>query len=117
MREYTGKVYIEKESKADRPDTATESGRFEGNPHGVKNVNQPQGPRVGNEGAHKAKRGNFLDAKAERQPLADMVVGAFDKRYSDAVKNGGEHEFPREGSIDENSQVKRFAAKKSQYRD
>ena len=37
------------------------------NPYAVENVNQPQGPRVGNEGAHTAKRGNFLDAKAERQ--------------------------------------------------
>jgi len=94
------KERILKKASADRKDMPTaEDHRFAGNPHGVENVNAPMGPRVGNEGAHKAKRGNFLDAKAERQPLADMVVGAFDKRYSEAVKNGGEHEFPREGKL------------------
>ena len=112
------KERILKKASADRKDMPTaEDHRFAGNPHGVENVNAPMGPRVGNEGAHKAKRGNFLDAKAERQPLADMVVGAFDKRYSEAVKNGGEHEFPREGQIEDNSQIKRFAARKSQYKD
>jgi len=92
-------------------------GRHSGNPHSVRNVNVPMGPRVGTEGAHKAKRGNFLDAKAERQPLADSVMSAFSKRESEMDRNGGEHEFPREGSIDENSQVRRFAARKSKYRD
>lgn len=87
------------------------------NPHSVKNVNQPQGPRVGNEGAHRAKRGNFLDAKAERAPLADQVMRAFAGREAELDKNGGEHEFPGEGGIDSNSQVKRFAARKNKYKD
>ena len=53
------------------------------NPHSVKNVNQPQGPRVGNEGAHTAKRGNFKAAKEERAPLADMIERAFALRGKD----------------------------------
>ena len=92
-------------------------GRFSGNPHAVDNVNAPMGPRTGNEGAHAAKRGNFLDAKAERQPLADSVTNAFSRRAAELEANPGEHEVAGEGSIDENSQVKRFAARKNRYRD
>jgi len=87
------------------------------NPHAVVNVNAPMGPRTGNEGAHAAKRGNFLDAKAERQPLADFVTNAFSRRAAELEANPGEHEVPGAGSIDENSQVKRFAARKNRYRD
>jgi hypothetical protein len=87
------------------------------NPHSVANVNQPQGPRVGNEGAHKAKRGNFLDAKAERAPLADQVMNAFSKREAELEANPGEHEVAESGGIDSNSQVKRFAARKNRYKD
>lgn len=50
------------------------------NPHAVSNVNQPQGPRVGNEGAHSAKRGAFKAQKEERAPLADFVERAFANR-------------------------------------
>jgi len=87
------------------------------NPYSVENVNQPQGPRVGNEGAHTAKRGNFLDAKAERQPLADQVMSAFAGRAAELERNPGEHEVPESGGIDSNSQIKRFAARKNKYRD
>lgn len=84
------------------------------NPHSVKNVNQPQGPRVGNEGAHKAKRGNFKSEKESRAPLADMVMSAFSKREDELDRNGGEFELPGEGGIDSNSQIKRFKARKAQ---
>jgi hypothetical protein len=50
------------------------------NPHARTNVNVPQGPRVGNEGAHSAKRGNFKAQKEERAPLADMIERAFGAR-------------------------------------
>ena len=91
-------------------------GRFSGNPHTKTNVNQPMGPRIGNEGAHTAKRGNFLDAKAERQPLADQIVSAFSQRAEELEKNPGQHEVPGSGGIDSNSQVKRFTARKNRYR-
>ena len=87
------------------------------NPYSVENVNQPQGPRVGNEGAHTAKRGNFLDAKAERQPLADQVMSAFAGRATELERNPGEHVVPESGGIDSNSQIRRFAARKNKYRD
>ena len=92
-------------------------GRFSGNPHAVENVNAPMGPRIGNEGAHTAKRGNFLDAKAEREPLAEQVLSAFSSRARELEANPGEHEVPESGGIDSNSQVRRFAAKKNRYRD
>ena len=92
-------------------------GRFSGNPHGVDNVNAPMGPRTGNEGAHATKRGNFLDEKESRRPLADFVTTAFDKRAAELEANPGEHELPGAGSIDANSEVKRFKARKSKYRD
>ena len=92
-------------------------GRFSGNPHGVDNVNAPMGPRLGNEGAHAAKRGNFLDEKASRAPLADFVTDAFSKRAAELEANPGEHEVPGEGGIDSNSQVRRFTARKSKYKD
>ena len=110
MREYTGKVRIEKTAPSDRKDTATKSDkRFAGNPHGVANVNQPQGPRVGNEGAHSAKRGNFKAEKAERQPLADQIEAAFARRQMDDY---ADHDWPRQGSIDDNSGIRRFANRK-----
>ena len=84
-------------------------GRFSGNPHGTANVNAPMGPRTGNEGAHAAKRGNFRDAKEERRPIADSVMAAFGERQR---TDYSEHEFPNEGSVDENSGVRRFAARK-----
>lgn len=115
MKEYLGHVRIEKSNSADRPDHRDETrGR---NPHARDNVNVAQGPRVGNTGAHKAKRGNFLDQKAERQPLADMVERAFARRAGELEANPGEHEIPGEGGIDSNSQIKRFAARKTKYKD
>ena len=79
------KTRILKRSTSDRADTATESGRFEGNPHSVANVNQPQGPRTGNEGAHRAKRGRFLDEKESRAPLADFIERAFAGRAAELL--------------------------------
>jgi hypothetical protein len=53
------------------------------NPHAVANVNQPQGPRTGNTGAHDGKRAAFKSAKEERAPLADMIAKAFGMRGED----------------------------------
>ena len=110
---------ILKKATADTRDEtrASELHRFAGNPHSVANVNAPQGPRTGNEGAHQAKRGNFLDAKAEREPSAAAVMNSFSQREEELDRNGGEHEFPGEGGIDSNSQIKRFAARKNKYKD
>ena len=105
---HSGKVLIEKE--ADKSTRTAESIRR--NPHAVANVNQPQGPRHGNEGAHAAKRGNFKDAKEERAPLADMVMQAFGTRDDLLEANGGDHEVPGSGGIDSNSQIRRFARSK-----
>jgi hypothetical protein len=108
-------VRILKSSPADRADTRTETtGR---NRYAVDNVNQAQGPRVGNEGAHKAKRGNFLDSKEERAPIADQIMAAFAKRDADLEANPGEHEMPESGSIRATVPVQRFAARKNKYKD
>ena len=101
------KVYIEKSSKADHPDLRDET--FGRNPYARENVNVPQGPRTGNAGAHDAKRGNFRAAKAERAPLADEVMAAFGERQ---IRDYEDHDFPNEGSIDENSHVRKFAKSK-----
>jgi len=116
-KEQLGKVRILKEAESDRRDTADERTKFSRNPHARDNVNVAQGPRVGMEGAHKAKRGNFLDQKAERKPLADMVTRAFAGRAAELEANPGEHEVPDSGGIDSNSQVKRFTARKTKYKD
>jgi len=107
-----------KTATSDRADTAEHHlGAWAGNPHSRENVNVPQGPRVGMEGAHQAKRGNFLDAKAERQPLADQVMAAFGHRAQELEANPGEHEVPESGEIEANSQVKRFSARRTRYKD
>jgi len=112
------KTRILKKSSSDREPVAEHYlGRLSGNPHAVDNVNAPMGPRTGNEGAHAAKRGNFLDAKAEREPLAEQVLSAFSSRARELEANPGEHETPGSGGIDSNSQVRRFAARKNRYRD
>lgn len=54
------------------------SGR--GNPKSVSNVNQAQGPRTGNASAHGGKRADFVDAKQERAPLADVITSAYAAR-------------------------------------
>lgn len=74
------KEYKLKSTPADRADSYTHSQEIYRNPHARENVNVPQGPRLGMAGAHEAKRGNFKAAKAERQPLADMVTGSFARR-------------------------------------
>ena len=112
MKEYTGKVRIEKSSSADRPDRRDES--FGRNPHARDNVNVAQGPRTGNEGAHLAKRGNFKAAKAERYELSEMVERAFAGRARELEANPGEHEVHADGSIEEN-QIHRFKARKEKY--
>jgi len=87
------------------------------NPYAKENVNVAQGPRVGNTSPRAGKRGVFLDAKAERQPLADEIERAFAARDRELEANPGEHEVAESGGIDSNSQVKRFAARKNRYRD
>jgi hypothetical protein len=100
------KEKILRRSSSDRPDTATGSDhKFAGNPHGVRNVNQPQGPRVGNEGAHAAKRGNFKAEKASRAPLAKYIEAGYAERQDRDYKD---HNYAREGQIEPNSGVKRF---------
>ena len=74
-----------------------------------KAINQKQGPRTGNTGAHEAKRGNFRAAKAERAPLAEHIERAFAERQ---MRDYEEHDFPEDGSIDENSHIKKFKASK-----
>jgi len=76
---YSNKVLIEKEKDSDAP---TPQSRRR-NPHAVANVNQSQGPRTGNAGAHAGKRGNFKTAKEARAPLADFVERAFAHRGED----------------------------------
>jgi hypothetical protein len=49
------------------------------NPHARDNVNVKQGPRTGNEPGS-AKRAEFKAAKAERAPLADTILRAFEVR-------------------------------------
>lgn len=67
---YSGKVLIAKESA---------SAWSTKNPHAVDNVNQSQGPRTGNHGTP-AKRGEFMDAKEARQPLATVINQAYGAR-------------------------------------
>ena len=115
MREYHGKVYIEKESSAEGMDTRLAG--FARNPHARDNVNVAQGPRTGNEGAHKQKRGAFLDSKAERYALSDQIDRAFAGREAELTANPGLHEIHGSGGIDSNSQIRRFAARKNKYKD
>jgi len=109
------KERILKKASSDRPDTANHHlGVYAGNPYSRENVNVPMGPREGNEGAHAAKRGRFLAAKAERAPLADAIEAAYGHRQ---LQDYEEHDFPEDGSIDENSHIKKFRASRSRYRD
>jgi hypothetical protein len=91
---------------ANEKDSRTEAD-FARNPHARDNVNVAQGPRTGNAGAHDAKRGNFKAQKAERKPIADEVMRAFGERQ---MRDYEEHDFPEDGSIDENSHVRKFAS-------
>lgn len=70
-----------KYSEKVRIETVKESAgiRSTRNPHAVDNVNQSQGPRTGNQGLS-GKRGEFMDAKEARQPLADTILKAFGAR-------------------------------------
>ena len=43
------------------------------------NVNVAMGPRTGNRGTP-VKRSDFVDAKAERVPLADSILSAYGER-------------------------------------
>lgn len=110
------KTRILKKAAADRPDTR-EAGEFCRNPYGRDNVNVAQGPRVGNEGAHQAKRGRFLDEKESRAPIAEAIMSAFGDRAAELEQNPGEHEVPESGGIDSNSGIRRFAARRNRYRD
>jgi hypothetical protein len=62
------------------------------NQYSKSNVNVAQGPRTGNPG-RKGKRGEFLDAKAERAPVADAIAAAYTARGRDnaeTIKTGVE---------------------------
>jgi hypothetical protein len=84
--------------KAKRVDTA--------NMYRKDNVNVAQGPRTGNSSAHGGKRADFISAKEERAPVADVIVAAYGERQrSDyAGKN-----FKNDGSIMPDVKPKRFA--------
>lgn len=49
------------------------------NPYHVDNVNVSMGPRTGNDGTPQ-KRSDFIQAKAERAPLADSITEAYGAR-------------------------------------
>jgi len=84
------------------------------NPYSKSNVNVAQGPRTGNSSPRAGKRATFLDAKAERQPIADEIESAFAKREQDDY---ADHDFPKEGSISENNPMRHFAKRRSRYQD
>ena len=52
------------------------------NQYHVDNVNVAQGPRTGNPGMP-AKRADFISAKAERAPVADVIARAYGARTPD----------------------------------
>ena len=83
----TSPVRLSKETdptKAKRVDTA--------NMYRKDNVNVAQGPRTGNSSAHGGKRADFVSAKQERAPVADVIVSAYGARtqrdYIDPKSNG-----------------------------
>ena len=90
---------------ANEKDSRTDTMAYCENPHHRDNVNVAQGPRTGNAGAHEAKRGLFKAAKEERRASAQAIEQAYGARQ---LNDYEEHEFPNEGSIDENSHVRRF---------
>jgi len=49
------------------------------NQYHVNNVNVAQGPRTGNDGTP-SKRSDFVSNKAEREPIADVIVNAYGAR-------------------------------------
>ena len=49
------------------------------NMYHVDNVNVSMGPRTGNDGTPK-KRSDFISAKAERAPVADVIANAYGAR-------------------------------------
>ena len=65
--------YSAKTRIAENPNPGT---RTTANPHRPATVNQPQGPRTGNNPAT-AKRTAFVDGKQDRAPLADVITNAF----------------------------------------
>jgi len=67
------------------------------------NVNVAQGPRVGTEGAHSAKRTNFAQDKAERQVLADTIARGFAGRDAELEANPGEKLVRGSGGIASNN--------------
>lgn len=85
-------------TKAKRVDTA--------NMYRKDNVNVAQGPRTGNSSAHGGKRADFISAKEERAPVADVIAAAYGERQrSDyAGKN-----FKNDGSIMPDVKPRRFA--------
>jgi hypothetical protein len=72
---YSGKVL--------RDEQASPGSKSTKNQYAVSNVNQKQGPRMGNASAHEGKRTAFTAAKEERAPLADMIAKAYGARTPD----------------------------------
>jgi len=105
---------ILKKALSDRNGSPTASDhKYAGNPHGVKNVNVPQGAKVGLMD-DAGKRRAHLDAKEERAPLATVINDAFSTR----VKRDAERSTTQRGTVLEDEGKKQeFKSAKSKYKD
>jgi hypothetical protein len=90
-----GPVKIEREG-ASRVITSTR------NPHAVDNVNQAQGPRMGNQALDTTKRREFVAAKEAREPLATMIQDAYAARQHEYQ----DFEYTNGGSIHDNTRAR-----------
>ena len=72
------------------------------NMYHVDNVNVSMGPRTGNDGTPK-KRSDFISAKAERAPVADVIANAY------AARNMPDANDPRLEGIRPVVKPKRFS--------
>lgn len=88
-----GAVKIEREGNRSTSSTA--------NPYRRENVNVAQGPRMGNHGTPD-KRRTFVDAKAERDPIANMIQDAYAARQHEYE----DYEYTNGGSIHDNTKAK-----------
>ena len=79
------------------------------NPQHRTNVNQAQGPRTGNSGAHDGKRSAFVAEKQARAPLAKVIQDAYARRQHEYQ----DFEYTNGGSIMDNvNEGKRKTRKK-----
>lgn len=79
------------------------------NYYSKENVNVAQGPRTGNESAHKGKRAAFKEAKEAREPEARYIEDAFANRQLSIYED---HDFPKEGAIEPSIKAKFANSKK-----